>query len=273
MNFTKYHAAGNDFILINNLDQWIKEELTPRRIALLCHRQLGIGADGLVVLQNWDDAKNILKIDLYNSDGGVTSMCANGTRCAFALLKKLNNWGDKSITIQTLSGAYDASVQGKDTWLSMPTSQIKTASFDIKKVPTSFEFSNFYFADSGVPHSLFFVPDVKQLDLVKIAPAIRHHKIFPEGCNVNFMTKVNDREFNLRTFERGVEAETLSCGTAILAISYILSRHFKVMGQVVFNTAGGILKSTLSAETISYGGYVTAVYNANLDIDFFYATR
>ncbi len=271
--FSKYHAAGNDFILINNLNNEIKINFTPSMIAKLCHRQLGIGADGLVILKKWDEVKSILEIDLYNSDGGVTSMCANGTRCAFSMLKKIKNWNDKKITIKTLSGNYSASVSGEDTWLSMPANQIKTANYDIKKVPTTFEYSDFYFADSGVPHSLFLVADTKKLDLPKVAPTVRHHEIFPQGCNVNFMTKIKDNEFNLRTFERGVEAETLSCGTAILAISYILKKNFNLSGDFFFNTPGGKLKSNITADSISYGGYVTAVYSASLDANFFYASR
>lgn len=271
--FFKYHAAGNDFIVLNNLNQQYSNSLSTQEIHLLCHRQLGMGADGLVILQNWNEVSNILSIDLYNSDGGATEMCANGTRCAFALLSKLKQWQDKNISIQTRSGIYQAYASKFDMWLAKPIHEFKSSDFNIKKIPLTFDYSHFYFADSGVPHSVFFVQDVDKLDVNKISPMIRHHEIFPNGCNVNFITQITDNEFKVRTFERGVEAETLSCGTAILSISYILKNHFKSLGEILFHTSGGKLKSKISAESISYGGGVTAVFSGTLDSNFFHASR
>jgi diaminopimelate epimerase len=273
-NFFKYHAAGNDFIVLDYFSEnKISVELNSSLIQKICHRQMGIGADGVVVLKSYDAQNKVLEIKLYNSDGGETSMCANGTRCALALLQKIFSWDSQKLIVSTQSGKYEGIITKTDIWLSMDSSFIKTENYDAHHLKTNFEYSRFYFADSGVPHSVFMVKNVKTLDLNRIAPPIRNHFIFPRGCNVNFLTKIQDREFEVRTFERGVEGETLSCGTGILAITSMLKNIDKLEGEILFHTPGGILKSQIDNNQISYGGAVTLVYTATLDSQYLHATR
>lgn len=262
INFYKYQAAGNDFILLDQITSTSEKiNLSQVQIQKICHRNFGIGADGLIILNDWDNDKKILKIDLYNSDGGVTAMCANGTRCAIALAKKILNLKDSQIIISTLSGQYIGKIEGDTYWLSIDKSAVKTFEYNASQLKTNFEYLSFYFADSGVPHSIFFVNELSHLDLPQIAPPVRHHEMFSHGCNVNFVKKNNNDNYDVRTFERGVEGETLSCGTGILAISYILSTKQHISGEIVFNTPGGILKAQIHDHEISYGGLVKLVFS------------
>jgi len=273
-SFSKFHAAGNDFVVV---DAFSKDKsnmvLNSTFLQKVCHRQMGVGADGIVVLRSWDELSSTLCIDLYNSDGGVATMCANGTRCAMAFLQKMFNWKSRELVVKTLSGNYQGKISQNTIWLSVESSYIKNQEYDLSKVDTQFSFSRFYFANSGVPHSIFWVKDVQSLAIEKIAPAIRSNAIFPEGCNVNFLTQISDHEYQVRTFERGVEGETLSCGTGILAISSMLKNRDKIQGEVIFHTPGGILKAHISSEKISYGGEVVLVYSAILEDAFYDASR
>lgn len=272
--FYKFHAAGNDFIVLDYFSKdKLNYELNHSFVQKLCHRQLGVGADGVVVLKHWDEKQEILSIDLYNSDGGITAMCANGTRCALALLKKIMGWKSKELVVSTLSGQYQGRITETDIWLSMESSFIKSQEYDVKKLAVPFKYSSFYFANSGVPHSIFVVPNVAEININEVAPLVRSHEIFSEGCNVNFVTKIIDREYKVRTYERGVEGETLSCGTGILAISSMLKIKENAQGEFLFHTPGGPLKSLISLNKISYGGLITLVYSAILESQFFHASR
>lgn len=259
--FEKLHAAGNDFILFDFINS-SSFDLSAAYIEKICHRQMGAGADGVVVLDEWDNEKCILKIRLYNSDGSISKMCANGTRCAAYYFSKKNS--KPQIQISTLSGTYTCLVRDDETWLTMGAENIKDKEYDHQKLNCTFKYNQFYFADSGVPHSIFFVNNLASLDVKKIAPAVRHASMFAQGCNVNFVEKNTATQLQVRTFERGVEDETLSCGTGILAITHCLKKFEGFKDEIIFHTKGGILKSKIENDKITYGGKVYWVYSANL---------
>lgn len=259
--FEKLHAAGNDFILFD-FSEGETFQLDETLIKKICHRQMGVGADGVIVLDFYERENKKLNIKLFNSDGSESKMCANGTRCAvYFQAKKMHL---QSIKVETLSGVYESKIKEDEVWLSMGIDHFKDEKIDFKKLECAFKFDQFYFADSGVPHSIFVVKNVKDLNIAELSPSIRHHKIFTKGCNVNFVERLSGNEFFVRTFERGVEDETLSCGTGILAISYSLKKHEGLSGNMQFQTKGGLLKSQIENNSISYGGKVISVFSGQL---------
>ncbi len=207
IEFYKYHGNGNDFIIT---DEWEKSyDLGESEISLLCDRHLGIGADGFIRLLKSDKAD--FEMRYYNSDGNLASMCGNGGRCiaAFAFGK---GYAGKEMMFQAYDGIHKASVinilkTGKEYYVALQMN-------DVTNVKKS---ESYYFLDTGSPHYVEFVKDVENINVVKRGQKIRYDKRFaPDGTNVNFVEISGNRLF-VRTYERGVEDETLSCGTGVTA--------------------------------------------------------
>jgi diaminopimelate epimerase len=229
----KYQGAGNDFVIIDNRKGDIN--LTTEQIRLLCHRRFGIGSDGLMYLGSSD--KYDFSMKYFNSDGNEGSMCGNGGRClvAFAAHK-----GIKKYNFEAIDGEHIAKV----TSFSPVTCQVELGIIDVTVIkehsPKSF------YLNTGSPHLVIFVDNLKEYDVIKYGKLWRHHTLFPEGTNVNFvqgnwgkdssgwsssLEGGNRLEISVRTFERGVEDETLACGTGVTAsaIAYhrLLNKNFK----------------------------------------------
>lgn len=211
MFFSKYVGSGNDFILIDNRDLSFPSS-DHLFISKLCHRQFGIGADGLMLLENSKLAD--FKMRIFNADGFEAEMCGNGIRCFFKFLhecKELN----PSYLIETKEAKIQVTEDGELISVAMQDP------FDMRwnlNVEIDSKKINLHYLNTGVPHVVVFVDSIQDSYLSELAPALRFHEAFsPKGTNVNFAVITGENTLTIRTYERGVEAETLGCGTGATA--------------------------------------------------------
>ncbi len=221
MEFAKLQGSGNDFILIDNRDGKVYEKLKELGIDLkefvvkLCQPHTGVGADGLILIENPKDKQNDFKWQFFNSDGSEAEMCGNGSRCAVRFCYDLGIV-DEEVSFETLAGVIKARVLegGKrvKVQLTKPSEPIeKTLRVEGQNIEG-------VFINTGVPHFVAPVKGIDNIDVTKLGRAIRFHKEFqPKGTNVNFIEAVGKNRIRIRTYERGVEAETLACGTGATA--------------------------------------------------------
>tara|TARA_B100001109_G_C18846417_1_gene467062 strand:- start:603 stop:1415 length:813 start_codon:yes stop_codon:yes gene_type:complete len=231
LRFFKYQGTGNDFIMLNGMENQV--ELSKQQVRKFCHRRFGIGADGLIILK--PHAEFNFEMDYYNADGSQ-SFCGNGSRCAQAFARALGIISDKS-TFWAIDGAHEGKYDGK--WYA-------TKMHDVSKVKLIGED---FLIDTGSPHYIQFVSQLDELDVYEAGRTIRYSKPFAkEGVNVNFISLI-DGVLHVRTYERGVEAETYSCGTGVTAsaIAY-LHKHQLWDKEVPIETKGGRLKIMLNRE-------------------------
>ena len=237
INFVKYHGTGNDFVIIDNRKKEITDTfLNHRFVKSLCNRRFGIGADGLMLLEsekNYD-----FRMRYFNSDGHEGSMCGNGGRCIAAFAYRIGAVKNKSNPVSIRFTATDGEHEAKI--LSNSPLIVKLKMSDIVDVAVGNED---YFLDTGSPHYVVFRDDVDKVDVFKEGKNLRYDKRFaPEGINVNFISFSGNR-ICIRTYERGVENETLSCGTGSIAstISAVISGKIR-KSPVEIKTKGGLLK-------------------------------
>ncbi|MEA3316552.1 MAG: diaminopimelate epimerase [Bacteroidota bacterium] len=256
LKFYKYHGAGNDFILIDNRAKSIN--LSEKTIAKLCDRRFGIGADGLMFLNMHD--KLDFEMQYFNSDGKMGTMCGNGGRCIVAFAKRLNII-DNSTSFLARDGKHKAKIKNNNVELEMNELN------DITKLDQGF------FLNTGSPHYVIFSKDISIIDVKNEGKNIRNSKLFkPKGTNVNFVESNNDELF-VRTFERGVEDETLSCGTGVTASAIAASYNSKKDRNLYkIKTRGGNLevsfekKSEKHFTNIKLTGPAEFVFEGEVDI-------
>ncbi|MBU1298265.1 MAG: diaminopimelate epimerase [Bacteroidetes bacterium] len=228
IEFTKIEGAGNDFVLIDNRAGLYKFPLTEFAQAV-CHRHNGIGADGLIVLEN--SKKADFKMRYINSDGSEGGMCGNGGRCV-AHFGLLGNQTKNSLQFEALDNIYKAERAGQNIrlWMKNPIDLKR----NIKIFYQDYELTTDYI-NTGAPHTVFFLTDLpgslyNKLDSMEILPIgkyVRYHPSYaPEGTNVNFIETSLNRKISIRTYERGVEDETLACGTGSVASAILSALKF-----------------------------------------------
>lgn len=226
LTFHKYQGTGNDFVMIDDRSA-IFDLNNHDLIAKFCHRKFGIGADGLILIRNHEVAD--FEMIYYNADGYLTSLCGNGSRCAVKFAKMLGMI-ENQCTFMTVEGILEARLDGELVHIKMP---------DVDKVESH---PGHYFLHTGSPHHVCFVNDIEDHDVFNEGGKIRHGApYFEEGSNVNFVEQKKDAEIFVRTYERGVEDETLSCGTGVTAVALVRG----VQGEkspVSINTLGGNLQ-------------------------------
>jgi diaminopimelate epimerase len=217
LRFTKMNGAGNDFILIDNRAGDI--DLNRSQIASLCDRHRGVGADGILLLENLTNRADF-RMRYFNADGGEAEMCGNGARC-FARFAHRVAGTQKTISFQTPAGVISAELKGDLVTLRM--TEPTDLRFNVE-LPMTVGTRTVHFINSGVPHVVIPVPKTDDVDVQNEGATIRHHKMFsPNGANVNFIEKRGPNKIAIRTYERGVENETLACGTGIVASALIFA--------------------------------------------------
>lgn len=227
IEFYKYQGTGNDFILLDNRNN-IYSDITTRQINFLCNRHFGIGADGLMMLNNKIGFDFEMKY--FNADGNESSMCGNGGRC---ILKFVVMLGIKKTKYHF--SAIDGGHEGEIDF----NGEVRLKMNDVNDAEFSY---THYILNTGSPHYVKNVRDVKQVDVVDEGRAIRNSKEFAEeGINVNFVETLGDDTIYVRTYERGVEDETLSCGTGVTAAALISAHNDNGFNRVEVKTVGGML--------------------------------
>lgn len=234
--FYKYQGAGNDFVMIDNrTTQWISKD-DQQSIAHFCDRRFGVGADGLILLQ--DHTSYGLEMVYFNADGKEGSMCGNGGRCFVAFAHHLGIVGESCQFIAT-DGPHAATIKEQGNWVELKM-------IDVEQVQSQ---SNHFTMNTGSPHYVQFVEDIDQLNVVEAGRAIRYSERFSqEGINVNFIAP-SAKEISIATYERGVEDETLACGTGVTAaaIAFFIKEPIKAVsflrkGGIPIKAKGGDLK-------------------------------
>ncbi len=253
--FSKYHGTGNDFVLIDSRN--LNLQLSQNQVAHLCNRRFGIGADGLILLQM---VERMPRMIYFNADGAEGSMCGNGGRCFVAFCQSLN--------ILSEEGDFVA-VDGRHAFTSL-NGEVSLKMTDVDGIE---QLEDDVFLDTGSPHYVRVTDNILELDVMKEGRAIRYNRRFEkEGTNVNFM-EVMDGLIHIRTYERGVEDETLSCGTGATACAVAAHRAGLISGnEVPIKVLGGKLSVSFSSQkngsytNIWLTGPAQKVYTGTIEI-------
>lgn len=229
IEFYKYQGTGNDFVMIDNRSDFFPKD-NIKLIEHLCDRRFGIGADGLILLEN--DTDTDFRMVYYNSDGNQSSMCGNGGRCLVAFAKKLNVIENQTVFIAT-DGLHRATI-----------SENGIVSLQMKSVDTVKTTSEYVFLDTGSPHHVEMVSDLEHFNVKDTGAKIRYSDLYGKaGSNVNFVKQISENTFAIRTYERGVEDETLSCGTGATAAAIAMNSIGKTNSNTIkIKVQGGELE-------------------------------
>jgi len=212
LHFTKMNGAGNDFVLVDNRAGIMA--LDQAGIARLCDRHRGIGADGLLAVEPAEKGADF-RMRYYNADGGEVEMCGNGARCFARFVNRLHEFALKSVTFETMAGVIGAEFLGDRVRLRM--SEPHSLALN-ETLPVNERDLTIHSLNTGVPHAVVFVDDLETIDVRGDGAALRYHERFaPRGTNANFVRVTGSGRISIRTYERGVEDETLACGTGTVA--------------------------------------------------------
>jgi diaminopimelate epimerase len=245
LRFTKMNGAGNDFVMIDNRAG--KVRLKPEQITHICDRHRGVGADGILLLEKGSNGADF-RMRYYNRDGGEAEMCGNGARCFARFANKIAD-APKKISFQTPAGLIRGELHGDLVTLQM--SEPKDLRLNVE-LELDGEDARVHYINSGVPHVVVPVARVDMVHVYERGGAIRCHEMFsPAGANVNFIEKRGPRQISIRTYERGVEDETLACGTGVVASALIFAATEKVDGAITVIVRSG---SELSVDFKRAGG-------------------
>lgn len=246
LSFLKMHGAGNDFVMIENLDGTLS--LSEKQIAALCHRQFGVGADGLMLLEKDPQGEYDARMIYHNADGSRAEMCGNGARCFTAFAMEHGCGDGEKLRFLSDAGPITATASG-----TLYTIELTPPAGTRTNIPLSLESgpAEVHYSDTGVPHVVRFVDDVQKIDIRPAGAELRYHPEFaPRGANANF-AQIQDSKSPIlvRTYERGVEDETLACGTGVTAVAILAHLVYQVPKPVSVKVAGGdILRVDFAVE-------------------------
>ena len=254
ITFFKYQGTGNDFIMVNAVDKGIT--LEPLQIQRLCDRKFGIGADGIILIKT--DVKTDFYVDYYNPDGSQ-SFCGNGSRCAVAFAFAENVFEGKTCSFNAIDGTHTGEVLDIDN--------IEISMRDVEGVE---EVDGDFVLDTGSPHFVRRCNALKELDIITEARKVRYNQRFSEqGINVNFISQ-NESEIHMRTYERGVEDETLSCGTGVTAVALSSVSEDGVYARKIITKGGDLMvnfkKSGDLFQTIRLQGAAKFVFSGLVNL-------
>lgn len=257
LHFYKYQGTGNDFVMIDNrLGTFPKNTGIIKK---LCDRRFGIGGDGLILLEN--DSETDFKMVYFNSDGNESSMCGNGGRCIMAFAKKLEIFENET-TFIAVDGLHYAKINNDET-----------VSLQMKNVDEIIIKDDYVFMNTGSPHHVQLVADLENFTVKNSGAEIRYSDLYGNsGSNVNFVQQINEDTFAVRTYERGVEEETLSCGTGVTAVAIAMFVKGKTNSKEInLNVEGGSLKVKFHGEKDNFTdvfltGPATLVFEGTISI-------
>ena len=255
IKFFKYHGTGNDFIMIDNREKVFDRE-NIGLVRELCHRRYGIGADGLILIEEDEEAD--FEMVYFNSDGSK-SFCGNGSRCAVAFARKIGMVEDNA-RFRAIDGMHEAYFMNEQVFIRM------------RNVESVERFEEDMFINTGSPHYIRFVKQLAEMDIKEEGAKIRNSDLYrAEGTNVNFVEAADDNRLYVRTYERGVEDETLSCGTGVTAVA-LASSFMGYQSPVKLITPGGDLQVAFKLDSedafteIYLAGPVTEVYQGEIKV-------
>ncbi|UCH12224.1 MAG: diaminopimelate epimerase [Candidatus Omnitrophota bacterium] len=232
LRFTKMQATGNDFVVIDK-----SVVSLPKLARKLCDRRFGIGADGLLLLEK--SKKSDFRMRIFNPDGSEPEMCGNGLRC-IAVFAHKNKIAPANMSIETKTGILNAKVTKDKVKINMAEPQSVKLGLDIGIDGKNYQV---HYINTGVPHLVYYVDDLKNVDVYNLGRKMRYHPLFkPKGANANFISTTGKGALNIRTYERGVETETLACGTGAVASAIISSIIKAIKSPIKVYTRGGLLK-------------------------------
>ncbi len=234
LEFTKMNGAGNDFVLFDNREGRVK--LIPEIVARLCERHAGVGADGVIGLIPCRSGRADWAWEFFNSDGSAAEMCGNGARCFARYVQRVAGAPDQ-FSFETAAGVVVARLEGDQVTIGLtpPQNMRLNETLQLSSGPLAVHSLN-----TGVPHAVLFVPDADQAMVSTIGQEIRRHAHFaPRGTNVNFVQVLGPGSIRVRTYERGVEGETLACGTGVAASALISARLQGFSSPVRVRVQGG----------------------------------
>ncbi|NGO39022.1 diaminopimelate epimerase [Limisphaera ngatamarikiensis] len=235
LRFWKMNGAGNDFILLDNRSGAV--QLTPALVQRLCDRHRGVGADGVIALRPCASGRADWSWEFYNSDGSCAEMCGNGARCFARFVQRVTGWDRPVLRFETVAGVVEARYEGREVTIRLtpPTDVRLRLVLPLQSGPVELHAIN-----TGVPHAVLFVPDADQAAVGRMGPEIRWHPTFaPRGTNVNFVQILEPGHIRVRTFERGVEGETLACGTGVTASALVTALLYEVPSPIRVRVQGG----------------------------------
>lgn len=262
MEFYKYSGSGNDFLLFDNRDDSVK--MTPSLVKSFCTRREGVGADGVILLSKSKDGHDF-SMRIWNADGSEAEMCGNASRSivhyAYHIAKIKE---DTHFTFDTMNGTYEGDIVGNEVKIKM------TELYDVDAVNVSdLGHKVGMYLNTGVPHCVLQVSSVESVNVASLGSVIRRDVRFPNGTNVDFFEVVdNDAQvLKLRVYERGVEAETLCCGTGIMATAVTCAKKLGWEGEIKVHAKGGLLKAivTKDLKDLYFQGEVKMVFKGTVE--------
>lgn len=232
LRFTKMNGAGNDFVMLDNRDGSLR--LERETIARICNRHRGVGADGLLMVEPPQNGADF-RMRYFNSDGGEAEMCGNGARCFARFAQRLTGKGD-AISFETIAGNISADFVGEYVRLAMSEPKDLRLNQELELTPKTIVHA----VNTGVPHAVVFIEDLENVPVERLGAAIRYHEHFaPRGTNVNFAKQLAAQDIAIRTYERGVEGETLACGTGVVASALIFHELTGASAPIGVHVRGG----------------------------------
>lgn len=263
--FAKMNGAGNDFIIIDHRKPAIHPEAMAEFAALVCRRKFSVGADGLILVE--ESKKAEFRWRFFNADGSVAEMCGNGARCV-ARFAYMHGIAPARMRFETIAGIIEAQVSD----INVSVKMTEPKDFQLQQtIEVEGKNITLHSVDTGVPHVVIFVDDINKVDVCSLGSRIRYHKAFmPAGTNVNFVCRQQDG-FAVRTYERGVEDETLACGTGATAAALVAALIEKEKSPVDIITSGGDKLTILfdlgtgpAAENVFLRGPAHLIYEGKL---------
>ncbi len=233
LDFIKMNGAGNDFVMLDNRAGAL--QLSAKQIERLCDRHRGIGADGVLLIEPAANGADF-RMRYYNADGGEAEMCGNGARCFARFAHRVAGTGE-NLSFETPAGVIAAQLQGEAVTLQMSDPKDMRLGLQVEALGDTY---TCHYVDSGVPHAVVIVPAISEVDIRPLGSALRHHAEFaPRGTNVDFLERRGPQEIAIRTYERGVEDETLACGTGVVASAILFAATEGAASPIRVHVKGG----------------------------------